>query len=117
MVKDVSVLRRMLFATPYLPQELPCYWQIIASFSTLGSDTSIDAAAVKLLMENLQVLNAQAFSTDLTLTKELLNADSKSSMKPLGIVLLSDKKHAACVGGNSFCEVIAPVRLPFIRSI
>ena len=64
MVKDVSVLRRMLFATANLPQDLPGYWEVIAKFACDGSSTSIDAATVKLLMENLQVLNDQAFSTD-----------------------------------------------------
>ena len=99
-VKDVSVLRRMLFATANLPQDLPGYWEVIAKFACDGSSTSIDAATVKLLMENLQVLNDQAFSTDLKLTKELLNADSKSSVQPLGIVLLSDKSSCRLCGGT-----------------
>ena len=94
-VKDVSVLRRM-----NLPQDLPCYWEVIANFACGGSSTSIDAAAVKLLMENLQVLNDQAFSTDLKLTKELLNADSKSSVQPLGVVLLSDESTCRMCGGT-----------------
>jgi len=44
-VKDVSVLRQMLFVTANLTQELPdySYWEVIAC---LGSATFIDAAAV-----------------------------------------------------------------------
>ena len=37
-VKDVSVLRRMLFAA-YLPQDVPHYWEIVAS-SCVRSSTS-----------------------------------------------------------------------------
>lgn len=47
-VKDVSVLRQMLLINANLTQELPdySYWEVIASFSCLGSATFIDAAAV-----------------------------------------------------------------------
>ena len=99
-VKDASALRRMLFATANLPQKLPHYWEVIASFSCIGSSSSIDPATVKLLMSNLQILNDQAFSTDLELTRELLNADSKSSVKPSGVVLLSAKNTCRLCGGK-----------------
>ena len=110
-VKDVSVLRRM-----NLPQDLPCYWEVIANIACDGSSTSIEAAAVKLLMENLQVLNDQAFSTDLKLMKELLNADSKSSVQPLGVVLLSDESICRMCGGTLLLRRDRPSEVTFTRS-
>lgn len=98
-VKDVSVLRRMLFATSYLPEELPHYWEIIAAFSCLGSTSSLNADSVKLLMENLHLLNTQAFTTDVKLTKELLYSSSKlSKSEPLGVTLISEKKACRICG-------------------
>ena len=71
-IRDVSVLRRMLFAASYLPQDVPHYWEIVASFSCVNSSISLSADRVKLFMENLQLLSRQAFATDAELTAELL---------------------------------------------
>ena len=86
-VKDVAVLRRMLFATTSLPRGMPQYWEVTACFSNQGSN----ASQVRLLMENLQTLHTQAFSSDLVLTNELLSSDSNPSIQPLGVVLVSAK--------------------------
>ncbi len=110
-VKEVSVLRRMLFATAFLPRELPHYWEIIASFSCRGSSTSLAADRVKLLMDNLQYVNDQAFTTDAKLTKELLCADGHSSVKPLGIVLVSDKQACRLCGGELLVRCDRPSRV------
>ena len=77
-IKDVSVLRRMLFAASYLPQDVPHYWEIVASLSCVNSSISLSADRVKLLMENLQLLSRQAFATDAELTAELLKTQSMS---------------------------------------
>lgn len=110
-VKDVSVLRRMLFATANLPQELPQYWEVIARFSCLESSTSITAAEVKLLMENLQVLNHQAFSADTQLTRELINLDSKSPVEPLGVVLISKATTCRLCGGKLLLRADRPSKV------
>ncbi len=110
-VKEVSVLRRMLFATALLPRELPRYWDIIASFSCHGSSTCLSADTVKLLMENLQYLNHQAFTTDAKLMKELVSADGESTAKPLGIVLISDKQVCRLCGGQLLVRGDCPSRV------
>ena len=69
-IKDVSVLRRMLFAASYLPQDVPHYWEIVAS-SCVNSSISLSADRVKLLMDNLQLLSRQAFATDAELTQSM----------------------------------------------
>ena len=98
LVKDVSVLRRMLFASTYLSCDMPHYWEVVASFSNQGSNENVSASQVKLLMENLEILNQQAFSSDLVLTKELLSTESKSLSQPLGVVLVSAKKTCRSCG-------------------
>lgn len=35
-IKEVSVLRRMLFAATYLPEDVPNYWETLVSFGTVG---------------------------------------------------------------------------------
>ena len=93
-IKDVSVLRRMLFAASYLPQDVPHYLEIVASFSCVNS-ISLSADKVKLLMENLQLLSRQAFATDAELSAELLKTHRvcpKSKSEVLGVALISDKQ-------------------------
>ena len=108
-VKDVSVLRRMMFATAYLPEELPNYWDIIASFSCIGSKSNITSDKVKLLMENLQIINKEAFTTDLKLTRELLHGGS--SLKPLGIALITEKQVCCKCGGRLLLRHDRPTRV------
>ena len=56
-IKDVSVLRRMLFASTYLPDDLPNYWQVIVEFGTLRENTeSIKIDEAKVLFQNIKVL-------------------------------------------------------------
>ena len=64
-IKDVAVLRRMLFATSTLPTELPNYWDTVASFGCLGCSSNlpkITPDSAQVAMENLKVLDANAFS-------------------------------------------------------
>lgn len=110
-VKDVSVLRRMIFATAYLPQELPQYWDIVASFSCIGSRYQISSSTVKVLMENMQVLNRQAFATDVDLTQELLSVPMGSSNEPIGIVLISEKQSCRKCGAKLLIRRDRPCRV------
>ena len=111
LVKDVSVLRRMIFATAYLPQELPNYWEIIASFCCTGSKSKLTSDKVKLLMENLQIINKEVFTTDLKLTKELLNVHGGSSLEPLGVALISEKQTCRKCGGRLLLRRDRPSRV------
>ena len=85
-IKDVSVLRRLLFAVTFLPSQLPDFWSVAIQFATCGSINSLS------LMQNLHELNEEAFVTDKHLHKEIVNLVLPG--KPLGIVLISP---------NNFC--------------
>ena len=113
-VKDVSVLRRMLFAASYLPQDVPHYWEIVASFSCTGSSTSLSAERVRLLMENLQLLSRQAFATDAELTSELLKTHRdcpKGKSEVLGVALISDKQNCCKCGGRLLVRQDRPSKI------
>ena len=86
-VSDVGVLRRMLFATSYLPSDVPHYWNIVATFCNQGSSI-ISPESAKMLMENVQILNAQAFCTDEELTRELIAMEYGPTKQPLGVPLI-----------------------------
>ena len=109
LVKDVSVLRRMLFASTFLPCDMPHYWEVVASFSNQGSYENVSSSQVKLLMENLEILNQQAFSSDLILTRELLSTESKS--QPIGVVLVSGKKTCRSCGTKLLLRGDRPSRI------
>ena len=85
-ISDVGVLRRMLFAT-YLPSDVPHYWNIVATFCNQGS-SMISPESAKMLMENVQILNAQAFCTDEELTRELIAMEYGPTKQPLGFPLI-----------------------------
>ena len=54
-VKDVGVLKRLMFVTAYIPRDVPNYWEIIARFGCLHSSDQL------------------AFCMDMELTSELIN--------------------------------------------
>jgi len=64
-IKDVSVLRRMLFAATYLPDDLPNYWLMLVEFGTLGKNAgSIKIDEAKLLFQSMKEI-----TTHLQMTK------------------------------------------------
>ena len=98
-IKDLGVIRRAVFASMYLPQECPNYWSLVSEFATLNSSQikDIDYITMKAIIENLQLLNARAFSSDSELTKEIHGL--KIHDQPLGIVLVSSNdKCGMCHG-------------------
>ena len=87
-IKDVSVLRRMLFGATFLPEDLPNFWEVIVEFGTQGRHTEgINVKETKLLFQNMKDLDCTAFATDQELFSELVSL--KIGKKPLGIVLIS----------------------------
>ena len=93
-VKDGSVLR-MIFATAYLPEELPNYWDIIASFSCIGCKSNITSDKVKLLMENLQIINKET----------------------LGVALISEKQVYRKCGGRLLLRRDHPTRVTLYTEV
>jgi hypothetical protein len=85
-IKDLGVIRRAVFASMYLPQECPNYWSLVSEFATSNS-SKIDHITMKAIIENLQLLNAKAFSSESELTEEIQKLQIRD--QPLGIVLVS----------------------------
>ena len=56
-VSQASTVRRMLFATSFLPPDIPNYWEMVATFA---SDGSVSPQQAKLKMENVQMLDSEA---------------------------------------------------------
>ena len=111
-VKDAAVQRRMIFATLFLPPELPKYWETIATFaSTIKSGESITPESAKLAMENTQVLSAEAFISDIDLTRQLIGMECNSTKKPLGIPLIPNQTHCTSCGGRLILKGDRPSRI------
>ena len=72
-VKDVSVLRRLLFAISHLPHNLPDVWKVAYEFATKGMEDKIsDSRTVELIIKNLQKIDVSAFQDDKSLFLELI---------------------------------------------
>lgn len=69
--QDLAVLRRLIFASVYLPRAMPDYWSIVTKFVSNNGDKKqvLPVESVKLAIENLEFINKRAFITD----KELIN--------------------------------------------
>lgn len=93
-LKDVSVLRRLLFAASHLPPDLPNVWGIAVEFATAGKvkRNDIDAKTAKSLIDNMEAFDRDALKKDDHLMKELVEWVPTSTTKPLGIVLISSRK-------------------------
>lgn len=92
-LRDLRILRRLLFGVAYLPKDLPNYWSVLSTFITQGTAIeSLSLTVLRTAVENLQFLNEKAFVTDNQLAKEFhsltFSTDSKSK---LGIALISSK--------------------------
>ena len=102
-VKDVSVLRRILFAVATLPDGFPNRWEVATKFAFNRSQTKGSclppAENTQVFVDNLQELDAAAFSTDRELLLELMSVrDSKD--RPLGIILMSNKENCVTCGSK-----------------
>lgn len=101
--KDVSVLRRLLFAASYLPQEIPNFGGIAVEFATAGKveRNAIDADTA--IEENIHTFDQKAFETDIVLLQQLYAwkpsvSGSGYFDKPLGMVLISRETECLLCG-------------------
>lgn len=96
-LKDVSVLRRLLFAVATIPSELPNFWDVAVEFATSGQlkCANLDAKTAQVLMENVETFDKAAFSKDEDLMHELVSWVPRASTKPLGITLISPKRNCS----------------------
>ena len=98
-LKDVWVLRRLLFAVSTLPCDLPNFWDIAVEFATKGHlKENIDAKTARALMENVETFDKTAFSKDEALLGELVSWTPRMFSKPLGIILISPKDKCVICG-------------------
>ena len=100
-IQEVSVLRRLLFAVVFLNPEMPMFWGVVVEFATAGklSKKAITSDEAKMLVENIQAMNAAAFETDQALQKELIFL-SLPGKKPLGIPLISPSSSCLLCGSE-----------------
>ena len=98
-IKDVSVVRRLLFAVVFLNPDLPMYWEVVIEFATAGkvSKLSVTPDQVRALIKNIETLDATAFQTDDALQKEMIFC-SMSGKKPLGVPLISPSTSCSLCG-------------------
>lgn len=89
-LKDVSVLRRLLFAVTHLPQEIPNHIGIAIEFATSGKveRNRITEDLARSIIDNIDTFDSTAFVNDEQLLKELLGFRPSKS-RPLGIVHIS----------------------------
>ena len=105
-LKDVSVLRRLLFAASNLSEEVPDFWGIVVEFATKGKiqRNSINSDTAAALVDNIHSFDERAFESDASLTHELITwTYSKSGShgtRPRGIVLISPEKLCVVCGQN-----------------
>ena len=109
-VGDVGVFRRLLFATFYLPSDVPHYWNIVATFCNQGS-SKVSPESAKMLMENIQILNPEAFCTDEALKREIIGMEYGPSKQPLGVPLIPSQTECFSCGGNLLLRGDRPSRL------
>lgn len=109
-ISDLSVLRRMLFASVFLPKDLPKYWETVSMFAAEGSRESIDPESTRLMMENLHLLNSKAFVQDRELTKQIIEMVDSGDVHnhPLGVILISPNQECLLCGGKLLVRADRP---------
>ena len=102
-LRDIGILRRLVFAVVFLPKDLPHYWPIVTQFLSNESEKAklLSPESVRVAVENLEVLNSAAFVTDQELVNEMHTfSQPKPGSFPLGIILISSHKLCSLCGGK-----------------
>lgn len=80
---------------------MPQYWEILRSFIFRGEDEDIKPENLRVVVENLKLLNEKAFLTDKELISEIHELRTKPDAKlPLGIILVSSHTTCRLCGGK-----------------
>lgn len=101
-VKDISVVRRLTFASTFFSPHMPNYWQAVADFSVMHkpSRNEITPEQAKVLVENLEIMDAEVFSTEHDLVREIVTTPLLNKGIPLGVVLISKKENCDVCGSS-----------------
>lgn len=77
-LKDVSVLRRLLFAATNLSSEVPNSWGMVVEFATFGKiqRNRIDQDTAAALIDSIGTFDERAFESDTILTQQLVKINS-----------------------------------------
>lgn len=104
----------MIFATSYLPHDLPKYWEVVASFANQQSDFDVSPDFAKITMENKQILYSKAFCLDAQLELELISMDYDlygADKHQLRIPLIPSQSLCVLCGGNLLLRSGCPSRM------
>lgn len=112
-IRDISVVRRIGFAATFFPRSMPAYWESVTRFGVLHRQARSDLTPeqVRLLVENLDVLDKEAFTSDEDLLHEIVDMPRPAGDGPLGIVLISAKETCTLCGSKLNMRVDRPSRV------
>ena len=90
-------------------------WNIVATLSSQGN-SKITPESAKMLMENMQLLNAEAFGTDEELIRELIAMEYGPTKQLLGVLLIPSQTKCISCGGKLLLRADRSSRLSLYTS-
>ena len=105
---DVSVLRKCIFAASYLPKDAPNYWETVTDFAFKHSSITPSSAQVRMLLENIDFIDQQAFHSDRSLFEKFISEVHDSLGQPVGVVLVSTNSSCKLCGGSLLIRADRP---------
>ena len=112
-VNNPSTLRKIIFASVNLPDDIANYWRLVAEFAAHGSkDEPLHPSKIQALVENLQYLDKHAFVNEVSLMESLLQ-EKGSDGKPLGVVLISPLSKCQTCQADLVVKADRPSHLTF----
>ena len=111
---DSAILKTMFFASVFILPELPSYWDMIAKFANQQNSSKLEIMtpqSAKLIVENHQVLDQEAFISDADLTTQLVTMEYEKTKQPLGIPLIAKETKCLLCGGRLSIRSDRPSRM------
>jgi len=95
-MRDMSLVRRLSFAASFYPRSMPTHWESVASFGIAKRQSKNNPTKedVHTLLENLEIVDREVFTTEEDLTQEIVAMPGFGADAPLGIgiVFISPKE-------------------------
>ena len=112
-LRDISVVRRIGFAATFFPKTMPAYWESVATFGVLHRQarSNLTQEQVRILVENLDVIDKEAFTSDENLLHEIVDMPRPTGDGCLGIVLISAKETCTLCGSQLNMRADRPSRV------
>ena len=85
---------------------MPRYWESVSTFSLKGKEQgeTLTLQQAQMVVENLEVIDKAAFTSDEDLIKEIVQQSSPGHDAPLGVVLVSSKTHCSVCGSKLYIQ-------------